>query len=125
MEYAVLIIEPDLLQGKKVVHTLVQAGYDAIIASGADEALRQLYQVRPDAVIFSSRLSTDDLDQLSDRITLMCDLPLIGLGSDTFPISVTQHLAHSTTLQELPNVLNRLLEFDLSTAPGKEVLIST
>ena len=40
MEHTVLIIEPDLEQGKEIFRTLVQAGYDAIIVSGTDEALR-------------------------------------------------------------------------------------
>ncbi len=125
MEYAVLIIEPDLLQGKEIVRTLVQVGYDAIIVSDADEALRQLYRVRPDAVIFSDRLPMDEQVQLCERIITMCDLPFIRLGDDGSPIQVIQQLDHSMTLQELPNVLNKLLELDSSIISGEEALILT
>jgi DNA-binding response OmpR family regulator len=110
MEYAVLIVEPDLLRGKEIVRTLVQAGYDAIIASGSHEALRRLYQARPNAVIFSDRLPDDERIQLCERITTMCDLPFICLGSNGSPTLVTQQLDRSMTLQELPGVLNKLLE---------------
>jgi DNA-binding NtrC family response regulator len=109
MEYTILIVEPDLLQGKEIVRTLVRAGYDAVVAPDADEALRQLYQVHPDAVIFSERLPLDEQSQLCDRIITMCDLPFIRLGDDGSPSLVIQQLDHSMTLQELPDVLNRLL----------------
>jgi DNA-binding NtrC family response regulator len=110
MEYTILIVEPDLLQGKEIVRTLVRAGYDAVVAPDADEALRQLYQVHPDAVIFSERLPLDEQSQLCDRIIMMCDLTCIRLGDDGSPGLVIQQLDHSMTLQELPDVLNRLLK---------------
>lgn len=109
MEYTILIVEPDLLRGKKIVRTLVRAGYDAIIAPGTDEALRQLYQVHPDAVIFSGRLSVDELNQLSERIATVCNLPLISLDNSVPSVLVAQQLVRSVTVVDLPGVLDRLL----------------
>ncbi len=118
MEYTILIVEPDLLQGKRIVGMLIQAGYDAIIISSANEILRQLYEVHPDAVILSDHLPVDELNRLSNLITMICDLPLIALSSDSSPASATQQLARSTVWWELPSTLNDLLKPNLPT--GKE-----
>jgi CheY-like chemotaxis protein len=109
MEYTILVVEPDLLQGKEIVRTLVRAGYDAIVASGADEALRQLYQVHPDAVVFGNGLPVDELSQLSERIATVCDLPLISLDNSVPSLLAAQQLVRSATVEDLPSVLDRLL----------------
>ena len=119
MERTVLIVEPDPSQGKQIARILILAGYDAITTSSADEALRQLYEVHPDAVILSDRLPVDELNRLSNRITMMSDLPLIGLGSDIPLASVTQQLARSTVWWELPRTLNDLLKPNLPTGKNE------
>jgi DNA-binding NtrC family response regulator len=110
MDYTVLLVEPDLSQGKEIVRTLVRAGYDAIVASDADGALRRLYHIQPSVVIFSGSLSVDEQIQLCDRIITVCDLPFIRLEDDGSPRLVIQQLDRSMTLQELPDVLNGLLK---------------
>jgi DNA-binding NtrC family response regulator len=114
MERSILIVEPDLQRGKQVAHLLMQAGYDAVIVSNADEALRRLYQAHPDAVILSNRLPADDLDRLSDSVTMMSDLPLVELVDiDNVPlVTIAQRFARSARPQELLAALDELLEPD-------------
>ena len=119
MEHTILIVEPDLLQGKRIAGMLIQAGYDAIIISSADEALRQLYEVHPDVVILSDHLPVDELNRLSNLMTMICDLPLIALSSDIPLASVTQQLARSTVWWELPRTLNDLLKPNLPTGKNE------
>jgi DNA-binding response OmpR family regulator len=114
MERSILIIEPDLLRSKQVAHLLMQASYDALVVSNAGEALRQLYQAHPDAVILSNRLPADELDRLSDAITTMSDLPVIELiDDDDAPlVTIAQRFARSARLPELPAAMDELLKPD-------------
>lgn len=110
MERSVLIVEPDLQRGKQVARLLMQAGYDALITSGAGDALRQLYQAHPDAVLLSDRLPADELDRLSDAVTTMSRLPVIELIEDAPLATVARRFARSARLQELLVTLDELLE---------------
>lgn len=110
MEHIIQIVEPDLLRGKQIARVLIRAGYDAFLASCADKALRQFFQVRPDAVILSDRLAYNDLDWLGKRIRALSDLPLIGFGDGVPLVLVTQRLGSSTEAQELLDTLRRVLE---------------
>ena len=114
MERSILIVEPHVQRGKQLARLLMQASYDAIIVSNADEALRRLYQAHPDAVILSDRLPADELDRLSDAITTMSDLPLVELiDIDNVPLAtVAQRFARSARLQELLATLGELLKPD-------------
>ena len=110
MERSILIVEPDAQRGKQIARLLMQAGYDALITSCADEALRRLYQAHPDAVILSNRLPADELDRLSDAITTMSDLPVIELGDGAPLVTVARRFARSARVQELLETLDELLE---------------
>jgi len=114
MERSILIIEPDLQRAKQVARLLMQAGYDALVVSCAGEALRQLYQTHPDAVLLSDRLPADELDRLSDAITTMSDLPVIELvdNGDAPLTTVAHRFARSARLQELLETLDELLRPD-------------
>ena len=116
MERSILIVEPDVQRGKQVARLLMQAGYDALVVSNADEALRRLYQAHPDAVILSNHLPADNLDRLSDAIATMSDLPLvelIGIDNDSVPlVTIAQRFARSARSQELLGTLDELLEPD-------------
>ena len=116
MERSILIVEPDAQRGKQVARLLMQAGYDALITSCADEALRRLYQAHPDAVILSNQLPAAELDRLSDSIAAMSDLPLvelIGIDDDSVPlVTIAQRFARSARSQELLATLDELLEPD-------------
>lgn len=114
MERSILIVELDVQRGKQVARLLMQAGYDALVVSNADEALRQLYQAQPDAVLLSDRLPANELDRLSDAITTMSDLPVIELvdNGDAPLTTIAQRFARSARLQELPAALDELLRPD-------------
>ena len=108
MEHSVLIVEPDLQRRREVGRLLIQSGYDALVASCTDEALRQLYQMQPDAVVLSDRLPAADLDMLSDAVATMSDLPLVEL-TDGLPLAlVAQRLTRSVGVEELVETLNEL-----------------
>ena len=108
MERSILIVEPDVERGKKVARLLMQAGYDALVASCADKALRRLYQTRPDAVVLSDRLPADELDRLSDAVATMSDLPLVELTDGLSLVLVAQRLARSAGVIEMVGTLNEL-----------------
>lgn len=108
MDYAILIVEPDVERGKEIGRLLIQSGYDALIATRADNALRQLYQAHPDAVILSHRLTVTEMDHLSQAITDMSDLPLVELTDGCALIVVAQRLAHSAETANLVETLGEL-----------------
>ena len=108
MERSILIVEPDAQRGKQVARLLMQAGYDALITSCADEALRRLYQAHPDAVILSNQLPAAELDRLSDATATMSDLPLIELTDGFSLILVAQRLTRSAGVTELVGTLDAL-----------------
>ena len=110
MEHSILTVEPDPSRGKQVTRILMQAGYDILVTSRADKALRLLYEAHPNAVILSNRLPVAELDRLSDSITTMSDLPLIELADDASLVSVARRLNCSTGVPELVETLNELLE---------------
>jgi CheY-like chemotaxis protein len=110
IERSILIVEPDAARGKQVVRVLMQAGYDILVASQANEALRLLYEAHPDAVILSNRLPVAELDRLSDSIATMCDLPLIELADGVSLASVAGRLTRSTGIPELLETLHELLK---------------
>ena len=117
MEHTVLVIEPDSSRGKQVAGKLIAAGYDALLASNADEAMRKFYQVSPDAVIVSQRLSASAFEHVCDSISAMSDLPLIEL-TDQAPLApATEWLTASTQLPDMIKTLERVLETDGGTAP--------
>jgi DNA-binding response OmpR family regulator len=107
---SILIIEPDLQQGKQVARLLMQAGYDAVVVPDANEGLPRFYQTQPNAVILSNRLSADEMDRLSDSITTMSDLPVIELIGDAPLATIARRFARSVRLQELLRTLDELLE---------------
>ncbi len=109
-ERSILIVEPDSSRGKQVVRILMRAGYDILVASRADEALRLLYEARPDAVILSNHLPVAELDRLSNSITTMCDLPLIELADGVSLAVVAQRLTRSTAVPGLVRTLSELFQ---------------
>jgi len=119
MERSILVVEPDIQRGKRVARLLIRSGYDALMISCADKALRQLYQAQPDAVILSNRLPADDLERLSKSITMMSDLPVIELISDVSPATTRQRCTRSVRVQELLETLDELLESDLPTGQSE------
>ena len=121
MERSILIVEPNPARGKQVARILMQAGYDILVASQADKALRLLYEAHPDAVILSNRLPVAELDRLSDSITTMSDLPLIELADGVPLAAVARRLTRSTKTPELVRTLNELLgRSDLLSDPDRD-----
>ena len=110
VEDTVLVIEPDSSRSKQVVAELIAAGYDALVVSHVDEAIRQLYQAAPDAVILSDRLSVADFDRLSDAISTVTNLPLIELSEGASLDSVSRRLTSSTGLEDLTESLQQALQ---------------
>ena len=110
MNRSILIVEPDLEREKQIIRLLIQAGYDAVVTSDADETLRQLYQAQPDAVILSDRLPAGELDRLSDAVTTMSGPPMIELIEDVPLATAAQRPARSTRFRDLLRTLNELLE---------------
>ena len=118
MKHTILIIEPDLEQGKRIARILIRSDYDAVLITCADRALRRFFQEEPDAVILSDRLAGDEIDWLSDRVIMMSDAPLIGLGDEVPRDLVARRLGRSTMREELPGTLKGLLESDLEFRNG-------
>ena len=124
MEYTVLVIEPDSSRSKVIVGELIAAGYDALLVSHVDEAMHQLYQASPDAVILSDRLPVVDFDRLSDAISTVSNLPLIGLSDGASFESVSRRLASSTGLSGLLVALEDMLEHDQAAGPAEIIDVS-
>ena len=110
MDYSILIVEPDVERGKEIGRLLIRSGYDALIINCADDALRRLYQAQPDAVILSNRLTTVELDHLSEAIAAMSDLPIIELTDGFSLIMIAQRLTHSAEVPELVETLDELFK---------------
>lgn len=108
MDYAILIVEPDMERGKEIGRLLMQSGYDALIVTRAGDALRRLYHAQPDAVILSHRLTVTEMDHLSAAITAMSDLPLLELTDGNTLVMIAQRLTHSTEAPELVETLDEL-----------------
>lgn len=87
---------------------MIRSGYDSLVTPGADNALRQLYQTHPDAVILSNRLPAAEIGRLSDAITTMSDLPVVELTDGLSLFLVAQRLTRSTGVTELIETLEEL-----------------
>ena len=121
MEYTVLVIEPDSSRSKQIVAELITAGYDALVVSHVDEAMRQLYRAAPDAVILSDRLSVADFDRLSDAISTVTNLPLIELSEGASLDSVSRRLTSSTGVSSLLNVLAEALNHSIAANSSEAI----
>jgi DNA-binding response OmpR family regulator len=109
VDYTILIVEPDLERGKEIGHLLMRSGYDALVVAGADNALHQLYETHPDAVILSNQLPAVEIGQLSDAVSTMSDLPIIELADRFSLFGIAQCLTCSTEVSELVETLDKLL----------------
>jgi len=109
VEHTVLVIELDSSRSKQIISLLTAAGYDALVVSRVDEVMRKFYQVSPDAVIVSQRLSASAFEHVCDSISAMSDLPLIEL-TDQAPLApAPEWLTASTQLPDIVKTLERVL----------------
>ncbi|MFX1266322.1 MAG: response regulator transcription factor [Promethearchaeota archaeon] len=118
MEKKILLIEDDAASLKLLQHSLIQHGYEVLIASNGPDGLRQARKDKPDLVILSAMLPGIDGFEVCHRLRMEGDgLPIVMLAEKTreadrataFKIGVNEYLIKPVAATVVIGVVDDLM----------------
>jgi len=127
----ILFVHPDVAVRDKVSFLLQHSGFRVVGAPGAEQAMTELGESRPDLIIMAEQSRILNGDELCVRIREVCQAPIIVLGQypeeaagiEFLEMGADAYLTSSLNLRELlaraRSLLRRYAEERQSASHGK------
>ena len=129
----IMFVHPDVAVRDKVSFLLQHSGFRVVGAPGAEQAMTELGESRPDLIIMAEQSRILNGDELCVRIREVCQAPIIVLGQypeeaagiEFLEMGADAYLTSSLNLRELlaraRSLLRRYAEERQSASYGKGI----